>query len=164
MSNKLLVYFSYTGNTRIIAKYIFDKLNCDVLELHPKDKYSENYQEVVDEYQNNENGKRICELMLYSVDLNKYDTLIIGSPVWWYTITPVIRTFLKQHSLERKTIIPFATNAGWLGKTFKEIKELCPDSNVKNEMNIVFTENYAEHKLKTPSSEIDEWLKNLRYI
>ena len=100
MNNKLLVYFSYTGNTKIIAKYIFDKLNCDVLELHPKDKYSENYQEVVDEYQNNENGKRICELMPYSVDLNKYDTLIIGSPVWWYTITPVIRTFLKQHSLD----------------------------------------------------------------
>lgn len=161
MNNKLLVYFSYTGNTKIIAKYIFDKLNCDVLELHPKDKYSENYQEVVDEYQNNENGKRICELMPYSVDLNKYDTLIIGSPVWWYTITPVIRTFLKQHSLECKTIIPFATNAGWLGRTFKEIKELCPDSNVKNEMNIVFTENYAEHKLKTPSSEIDSWLRSI---
>ena len=99
--------------------------------------------------------------MPYSVDLSKYDTIIIGSPVWWYTITPVIRTFLKQHSLEGKTIIPFETNAGWLGKTFKEIKELYPNSNVKSGMNIVFTENYAEHKLKTPSLEIDEWLKNI---
>ena len=67
----------------------------------------------------------------------------------------------KTTFLERKTIIPFATNAGWLGKTFKEIKELCPDSNVKNEMNIVFTENYTEHKLKTPSSEIDSWLRSI---
>lgn len=161
MSNKLLVYFSYTGNTRIIAKYILEKLNCDVLELHPKDKYSENYQEVVDEYQSNESGKKICELMPYSVDLSKYDTLIIGSSVWWYTITPVIRTFLKQNSLAGKTVIPFATNAGWIGKTFKEIKELCSDSDVKNEMNIIFTENYAEHKLKTSSSEIDKWLKSI---
>lgn len=137
------------------------KLNCDVLELHPKEKYSENYQEVVDEYQSNKSDKKICELMPYSVDLDKYDTIIIGSPVWWYTITPVIRTFLKKHSLEGKTVIPFATNAGWVGRTFKEIKELCPNSNVKNEMNIVFTENYTEHKLKTPNSEIDEWLKRI---
>lgn len=161
MSNKLLVYFSYTKNTKIIAEYILKRLSCDVLELHPKEKYSENYQEVVDEYQSNENDKRTCQLMPYSVDLNKYDTIIIGSPVWWYTITPVIRTFLKQNSLKGKEVIPFATNAGWLGKTFKEIKELCPDSNVKNEMDIVFTENYAEHKLKTPRSKIDEWLKSI---
>lgn len=161
MSDKLLVYFSYTGNTKIIADKILEKLNCDVLELQPKEKYSENYQEVVDEYQSNESDKRVCELEPYNVDLDNYDTVIIGSPVWWYTITPVIRTFLKQHSLRDKTVIPFATNAGWLGRTFKEIKELCVDSNVKSEMNIVFTENYAEHKLKTPSSEIDEWIKTI---
>lgn len=132
-----------------------------MLELHPKEKYSENYQEVVDEYQSNKSDKKICELMPYSVELDKYNTIIIGSPVWWYTITPVIRTFLKKNSLEGKTVIPFATNAGWVGRTFEEIKELCPNSNVKNEMNIVFTENYTEHKLKTPNSEIDEWLKRI---
>ena len=161
MSSKLLVYFSYTGNTRVIAEYISKKLDCDVLELYPKEEYSKNYQEVVDEYQNNENGSRTCELLPYSVDLNKYDTIIVGSPVWWYTITPVIRTFLKNSSLAGKTIIPFATNAGWVGKSFKEIKDLCPDSNVKNEMNIVFTENHTEHQLKTSYSEIDEWIKNI---
>ncbi len=161
MSNKLLVYFSYTGNTKIIANHILKKLNCDVLELFPKEKYSENYKKVVDEYQNNESGQRICELMPYSVDLNKYDTIIIGSPVWWYTIAPVVRTFLKQNSLAGKKVVPFVTNAGWIGKSFKEIKELCPDSIVKNEMNIVFTENYAEHKLKTPILEIDEWIKSI---
>lgn len=53
------------------------------------------------------------------------------------------------------------TNAGWIGKSFKEIKELCPDSIVKNEMNIVFTENHAKHKLKTPTSEIDKWIKSI---
>ena len=113
MSNKLLVYFSYTGNTKIIAEQILKELDCDVTELFPKEKYSENYQEVVDEYQNNETGQRICELMPYSVDLNKYDTIIIGSPVWWYTITPVVRTFLKQNSLAGKKLFPsWQTQAG----------------------------------------------------
>lgn len=161
MSTKLLVYFSYTGNTKIIAEHILKELNCDVLELFPKEKYSKNYQEVVDEYQSNENGKQICELMPYNIDLKKYDTIIVGSPVWWYTITPVIRTFFKQNSLSGKKVVPFVTNAGWVGRSFKEIKELCPDSDIKNEMNIVFTENYTEHKLKTPISEIDKWIKSL---
>lgn len=82
MNNKLLVYFSFTGNTKMIAEQISKELNCNMLELRPKEKYSENYQEVVDEYQSNESDKKNCELMPYSVDLNKYDTIIIGSPVW----------------------------------------------------------------------------------
>ncbi len=82
MNNKFLVYFSFTGNTKMIAEQISKELNCNMLELRPKEKYSENYQEVVDEYQSNESDKKTCELMPYSVDLNKYDTIIIGSPVW----------------------------------------------------------------------------------
>ena len=94
-------------------------------------------------------------------DLNQYDEIIIGSPVWWYTIAPVIRTFLTQNDLEGKTIKPFATNAGWLGHTFQEIQKLCPNSKVEKGMNIVFTEDYTENQLVTAPDEIDEWISNL---
>ena len=56
---------------------------------------------------------------------------------------------------------PFATNAGWLGRTFKEIQKLCPDSNVEKGMNIVFTEDYSENQLETSPDEIDNWIKGL---
>lgn len=58
--------------------------------------------------------------------------------MWWYRPVPAIRTFLTQNDLSGKVIKPFATNAGWLGKTFNEIKKLCPNSKVEDEMNIVF--------------------------
>lgn len=58
MNNKFLVYFSFTGNTKMIAEQISKELNCNMLELRPKEKYSENYQEVVDEYQSNESDKK----------------------------------------------------------------------------------------------------------
>lgn len=58
-----------------------------------------------------------------------------------------------------KTIKPFATNAGWLGRTFKEIEELCPNSKVAQEMNIVF-KSYSD-ELVTSQEEIDNWLKTL---
>lgn len=160
-SNKLIVYYTYTGHTKIIAEYIKKKLNCDILELEPVVPYSTDYQQVVDEEQNNSSSNETPELKKINVDLSKYDEIILGSPVWWYTITPVIRTFLKENDLSNKKIIPFATNAGWLGHTFEEIKNLCPNSNVENQMNIVFTTNYEENKLVTSQKEIDNWIEKM---
>ena len=56
-------------------------------------------------------------------------------------------------------VIPFATNAGWLGKTFAEIRKLCPNSEVKNDMNVVF-ESYSD-KLVTKMEDINNWINKL---
>lgn len=157
--NKIVVYHSYTGHTKMIANMIKEKLNCDILELKPKIAFSSDYQSVVDEYQNNEKEKSTVEIEDINIDFDNYDEIIIGSPVWWYSITPVIRSFLKENNLERKTIVPFATNAGWLGRTFKEIKELCENSNVINEMNIEF-ESYSDN-LVTSIDEINNWIDRI---
>lgn len=138
---------------------IKEKLNCDILELKPKIAFSSDYQSVVDEYQNKEKEKSTVEIEDINIDFDNYDEIIIGSPVWWYSITPVIRSFLKENNLERKTIVPYATNAGWLGRTFKEIKELCENSNVINEMNIEF-ESYSDN-LVTSIDEINNWIDRI---
>ena len=122
MDNKrrIVIYHSYSGHTKMIANIIKKKLDCDVLELEPKYEFSSDYDEVVKEYQNNEKDKNTVEIKDININLDNYDEIIIGSPVWWYSITPVVREFLKENNLEGKTVIPFATNAGWLGRTFKE--------------------------------------------
>ena len=161
MSNKIIVYFSYTGHTKMIAESIQKKLQCDILEIKHEKAYSRDYELVVSEEQNNSSSNKTPEIENINIDLSKYDEIIIGTPVWWYTIAPVIRTFLKQNDLSNKKIIPFATNAGWLGHTFQEIRDLCPNSNVENEMNIVFTEDYRENQIVTEPDEIDKWMSNL---
>ena len=155
---KLVVFYSYTGHTKMIAENIQQKLNCDILEIKPVKPYSTDYQTVVDEEQNNSSAGKTPDIQKIDKNINEYDEIIIGTPVWWYTIAPVIRTFLKQNDLSGKTIKPFATNAGWLGQTFKEIKKLCPNSNVKEGMNIVFTEDYNKNELVTPIDEINNWI------
>ena len=160
-SKKLVVYYSYTGHTRMIAESIQKKLNCDILEIKPVKPYSTDYQTVVDEEQNNSSVNKVPEIQKIDKDLKQYDEIIIGSPVWWYTIAPVIRTFLTQNDLKGKIIKPFATNAGWLGHTFQEVQKICPDSKVEKGMNIVFTEDYHENELVTSPDEIDEWINNL---
>lgn len=158
--NKLVVYFSYTNNTRMIAHKIKEKLNCDILEIETVIPYSNDYQTVVDDEQNSEASNHLPEIKDINVDLTKYDEIILGTPVWWYRPVPAIRTFLTQNDLSNKVIKPFATNAGWLGRTFNEIKSLCPNSNVEDELNIVF-EGYSD-KLVTNETEIDNWIDRIK--
>ena len=160
MNNKLIVYYSYTSHTKKIAEDIQKQLQCDILELKPVKAYVD-YDTVVAQEQNNESAKKTPEIENKNLDLSKYDEIILGTPVWWYTIAPVVRTFLKENDLSNKKIMPFATNAGWLGRTFKEIKDLCQNSTIGKEMNIVFTEDYTENQLVTSPDEIDSWIKEL---
>ena len=99
----LLVYYSYTGNTKIIVDIIKEKVDCDVVELKPKTPFlEEDYQAIVDKYQSNESSKECVEIEDINIDLSDYEKVIIGTPVWWYTITPVLREFLKNQKKASK--------------------------------------------------------------
>lgn len=99
---KLIIFYSYTGHTKMIAEQIQKKSGCAILEIKPVTPYSRDYQTVVDEQQNNESSKETPEIQKIDKDLKDYDEIIIGSPVWWYTIVPVVRTFLKENDLSGK--------------------------------------------------------------
>lgn len=157
----IIIYYGYGKHTRMIAERIKDELECDILEIKPKVPYSSDYQTVVDETTDNLQTKETPEIEDIKTDLDDYDKVILGTPVWWYTITPPIRTFLTKYDLSGKKVFPFATNAGWLGSTFGEIKELC-SGNVENEISIKFTTDYAENKLVTSESVIDDWINKIK--
>ncbi len=157
----LLVYYSYTGNTRLIANKIKNSLDCDILEIKPKIPYSTDYDMVVNESEDNLQTKSTIELESLGVDLKDYKRVIIGTPVWWYTIAPPIRTFLKENDLSGKEVFVFATNAGYIGSTFKEIKEIC-SGNIVSNISIKFSEDYTENRLVTSSEDIDKWIDSIK--
>lgn len=160
MNKKLVVYFSYTGHTKMIVDKIKDKLDCDILKIETVVPYSTDYNTVVNDEQNSERSNFLPEIKDININLDNYDEIILGTPVWWYRPAPAIRSFLTKYDLTGKTVIPFATNAGWLGKTFIEIKNMCPNSNVKNNMNIVF-ESYSDN-LVTSDKEIEQFIDSLK--
>lgn len=162
MSKTIIIYYSYGTHTKMIAEEIQKELKCDLLEVKPVIPFSTDYDEVVAEYQNNECAKETPEIQKININLDDYDKIIIGTPVWWYTINPVIRTFLTKYDLSGKTVIPFATNAGWLGRSFKEIKSLCKNSKIENEKSILFTTDHTENKLVTSEKEIQEWINEIK--
>lgn len=159
--NTIIIYYSYSNHTRMIAQKLKEELNFDILEIQPKVPYSSDYQKVVDLTEDNLETKKTPEIEDININLDNYGKVILGTPVWWYTITPPIRTFLTKYDLSNKTVIPFATNAGWLGSTFEEIKEICK-GNIVDEISIQFTTNHEDDKLITSNKEIEDWIKRIR--
>ena len=64
-------------------------------------------------------------------DIDKYDTIYLGFPIWWYVAPTIINTFLESYDLSGKKIIPFATSgSSGMGKTNDALKTSCPDSEL----------------------------------
>jgi len=112
----IVVYFSATGITREVAKEVSNILNCDLLEIKPKVNYTEE-----DLDWNNPNSRSSLEMkdlssrpeIIKKLDnLNNYDTIYLGFPIWWGIAPTIVNTFLESYDLSNKTIITFATSGG----------------------------------------------------
>ena len=74
--------------------------------------FSKNYDDVVNEWQNN-SPKRDVEIKDIGANINEYKNIVVCSPIWWDTITPVITKFLKTNDLSNKNVYPVLTSADW---------------------------------------------------
>lgn len=160
MSEKLVVYYSYTGNSKKVAEYVKNKLDADILELEPLIPFSDDYDEVVAEWQNND-IKRDVEIKEIGVDLSQYSKVVLITCDWWYGISPVMKKFLKENNLEGKDVIVAASNAGWLGHCFKDY-EMLIKGNINGELDLVFSANDGERdRMITKECELNDWIEKL---
>lgn len=156
---KLIVYYSYSGNTERIARMIKDKISdADVVRIETRQPYTGDYDAVVEQGKRETESGYSPEIKPLNINLNDYDTIIIGTPVWWYTFAPAVKTFLDGADFSDKTVYPFATNGGWIGHTFKDFSKGCADAEVKPGINIRFDED----TLRTSESEINEWISKIK--
>lgn len=149
----LIVYYSYTNNTEKVAKKIAELKKYDILKLEPLVDYSTDYQKVVDEEEAKMDSEEIVELKPINVDLNQYDRIILGTPVWWYTMAPVVRSFLSGNNLNGKKVIAFITNGGWLGHTVEDIKKYC---EIENYINLKFNGDKIQNE-----KSLSDWINSL---
>lgn len=127
----LIVYLSRTNNTKAIAEIINSNIGGQLVALELEKPYPADYRAAVEQVAN-ENESGYLPVLKTKIDsIGKYDTIFIGFPTWGMKLPPPIKSFLKQHNLNGKTLIPFNTNAGYgIGSSFDTLKELCPNSRV----------------------------------
>ena len=153
----LIIYYSYRGNTKSIVDMIQKKIDADVLRIETVIPYGSNYNQVVNQGQDEVNRGYCPKIKPVDVNLDQYDTIVLGTPVWWYTFAPAMHTFLKIQNWKGKTVYPFATNGGWIGHTFEDFQSTCQGADVKKGMNIRFDET----TLRTSKKDIEKWIDSI---
>lgn len=164
MKKILTVYYSWSnGNTERIANMLQKEVGGDIVRIDTLVPYKGNYNDVVKQGQEEVQCGYEPEIKGLNVNISDYDVIAVGTPTWWYTMAPAVRTFLHAESFADKTVIPFMTNAGWPGNVIEDMKVACKDADIKCEMQIQF-DSEGGSKLMTPTKEIEKWIQEVKQI
>ncbi|WP_323736360.1 flavodoxin [Methanosphaera sp. ISO3-F5] len=168
----LVAYFSRTGenynvgntevgNTAMIASYIKEYLKADSYEIIPVNKYPIGYDECLDIAKKEQQENARPEIQNKVENIDKYDTIIIGYPIWYGDTPMIINTFLEQNNLEGKNILLFNTHEGSQDAgTYKKIAEKMSSSKVNTNGLAVQGQTARTNEGK---QQTIEWLKQQGY-
>lgn len=133
MAKTLVAYFSASGITQNVAQKLAEAIGCDAYQIKPKVPYTNADLNWMDKNSrstlemNDWNSRP--EIVDDKIDIDKYDTIFLGFPIWWYIAPTVVNTFLEKHDFSNKKIILFATSGGsGFGGTVKNIRASVADS------------------------------------
>ena len=116
MTKTLVAYFSASGVTAHVAENLAKAIGADIYEIKPEVPYSDadlnwmdrNSRSSVEMRDKNSRPEITGE----DAHIEKYDTIYLGFPIWWYIAPTVINTFLEAYDFSNKKIILFATSGG----------------------------------------------------
>ena len=136
-AKSMVVYFSATGNTKALAEKIAAQSNSDIFEIVPEQAYTSddlNYSNDncrANKEQHDDSARPVISNKIENIE--SYDTIFIGYPIWWGTMPKIINTFLDTYDLSGKAVMPFCTSGGsGISSSVSAIKAACPDANVKD--------------------------------
>lgn len=152
------------GNTEIMAGFIKDYLGdkSDTFKIDPVKPYPANYKECTEIATEELNSNARPEFKnANSLNIDNYDTIFIGYPIWWGDVPMIINTFLEKYDFSGKTIIPFNTHEGsGNAGTFNSIKSKMKSSNV-NTNGLAIQGKTARQE--SSRSTVENWLKGLGF-
>ena len=136
----LVAYFSWSGNTRQIAREVARQLGVEAIELVCETPYSSDYNTCLDEAQRDQNQQARPALSTHIDNMGRYGTVYLGYPNWWASIPMPIATFLESYDFAGKTMRPFCSNGGGgLGQSVSAISKLVPDAQVGQGLSIYYS-------------------------
>ena len=135
MNKRLVAYFSASGVTAKVAENLADAIGADIFEIQPEVPYTKADLNWMDK-----KARTTIEMSdptsrpaiaAKRDNIDEYDTIFVGFPIWWYVAPTIVNTFLESYNLKGKTIIPFATSGGsGMGKTADILRTVCPAADI----------------------------------
>ena len=135
MSKALVAYFSASGVTAKVAEKMAGAIGADLYEIKPEQTYTDadlNWQDKQSRSSVEMNDRSSRPAIGNKVEnMEHYDTVFVGFPIWWYREPSIIDTFMEAYNFDDKTVIPFATSGGsGLGDSAKNMQELAKGAKV----------------------------------
>jgi flavodoxin len=129
--NVLIVFLSRTNNTKTIAEFIQQRIGGTIVAVELEKPYRADYEATVQQVAR-ENDTGYMPPLKTKIDrIQEYDVVFLGFPTWGMQLPPPMKSFIRQHNLRGKTVVPFNTNAGYgAGSTFQTVRELCGQCTV----------------------------------
>ena len=154
----LVLYYSKDGgNTELIAKKVAEGIGADIERVETVLEYDSatidaQAQKEIDE-------KTLVPIKQLTKNIKDYDVIVIGTPTWWYSMAPAIRTLLSSTDFFAKIVVLFQTHAGSPGHAIGDMRALCKNAVLSDENIIAFDQN---NNLLTPEAELDEWIATIK--
>ena len=120
----LVVYYSKTGNTKAVAEMIQAKTNGDIYRIETVKTYPMKTPESIEIPRQELESGNLPDLKGALPDPSGYDLILVGSPVWWYTVSTPVMRFLKDMDFAGKKVAAFNTNGGGVGQFHTHFKTL----------------------------------------
>ena len=170
-SNILVAYFSLTGeqyevgviekgNTEIVAEMIAEATGADTFKIESTEEYPTTYDGLLDVSQNEKDNSP--EISGTVDNMDGYDTIFLGYPIWWGDTPTIIKVFLQSYDFSGKTIMPLCTHGGsGLSGTDGTIRDLCPDSTVGE--GLAIRGSTAQNDRDSARESVTEWLSDNGY-
>ena len=152
------------GNTEIMAGFIKDYFEnkADTFKIDPVVSYPTNYKECTEYATKEKNSNARPEFKnANKLNMDNYDTIFIGYPIWWGDVPMIINNFLEKYDFSGKTIIPFNTHEGSGNSgTFSSIKNKMPSSKVNTNGLAI---RGQDARKESSRDTVEKWLKGLGY-
>lgn len=133
-ASRVIVDGELYGSVEYMAKIIEKNTDADVFEIQPLESYGNDFGTVADRALNEQENGILPELLNHIENLDQYDTIFVGYPVWWYDMPQMMYSFFDEYDFSGKTIIPFNSHGGsGFSGSVQEIAELEPNANVRTD-------------------------------
>ncbi|MBP5414602.1 MAG: NAD(P)H-dependent oxidoreductase [Lachnospiraceae bacterium] len=158
MADSLVAYFSASGTTKKLAANLADSIGADLFEIVTKQPYTRSDLNWINPKSRSslEMKDRFArpDIASHVEDMDKYDVIFIGFPIWWYREPSIIDTFAQSYDFTGKKIVPFATSGtSGIGDSGKNIADIAKGADV---------EEGLRFKARASKDELREWAK--RYL
>jgi flavodoxin len=159
MTQKAIIYYSHTGITKSIAEKIREKTGGDVFEIETVRTYPSEYTALTEEAKRELQTGDLPALKKNPPNISSYDLILVGGPVWWYTVPTPVMSFLRLADFAGKNVAAFCTHEGGVGKFFPHFKKQVLNAFVLDGLDLY----KPQHTIK---GEVDKslasWLDKLR--